>query len=196
MMKLLHEKEIKICLPYCKTIHFHTLFLLSLTTSIVIVGAVFHALLSHLITFPAGWATIANHGVHTVVPLLTLFYWIRYETRTTPSLLSFDSRTALAVIEWPLFYNIYIQLRAHYIDDFYPYPFLNQPQLGWNRYLINVIGLMIVFVALAMVLVMVNRMVKVQTSTTTVVTEQQQQQQQQQQPPPPSTIKRDYKKSC
>lgn len=120
--------------------------------AIVIVGIVYHLLLAHLVAF-IGLAFWADHGVHTVVPALSLLWWLRLAPK--PPFQWFD--LGLWVV-WPIAYCTYIRIRAS-VSGFYPYPFLNLPELGWNGLALSIAGLTLSFVVIGLVITAIGRFV-------------------------------------
>lgn len=120
--------------------------LTALTIAIVGVGIVYHTALAHLLEL-SGLALLADHGVHTVVPALTLLWWLLFAQKPT-----FQPTDILTWIAWPLIYCAYILLRASG-SGFYPYPFLNVSTLGAGSVAFNVVALCVAFVFIGLVLV-------------------------------------------
>jgi len=119
--------------------------------SIVCVGLLYHTLLAHLVSL-SGLALWADHGTHTFVPILSGLWWL---------FLAPHPRLGLGEIAfwlaWPLAYCAYILVRASF-SGFYPYPFLNVPEIGWTALAINVVGMLIGFVIVGLVLTFVSRL--------------------------------------
>lgn len=113
--------------------------------AIVCVGLFYHALLAHLVNL-SGFELWADHGTHTFVPILSGFWWIFLAPK--PRVRASDIPVWMA---WPLIYSIYILVRANF-SGFYPYPFLNLPELGLAGLATNVAGLMFAFVVVGLVL--------------------------------------------
>lgn len=95
----------------------------SLTVAIVGVGIVYHMALAHLLDL-SGLALLADHGVHTIVPAMTLIWWLFFAPKA-----GFRPSDIVVWTIWPLVYCGYILVRAS-SSGFYPYPFLNLPKLG------------------------------------------------------------------
>ena len=125
--------------------------LLTMVTSILIVGLVYHAILSHLLIHLTTLSVIGDQGVHTVTPFLCLVWWCKYEDRR----LTYWP-TVLYTLPWPLLYAIYVLARAVLLDDIYPYPFLNWEKLGSTMLALNVVGLGVFFLMMSSFLVRVN----------------------------------------
>ncbi len=123
----------------------------AVVVAIVIVGIVYHLLLAHLVEF-VGLAFWADHGVHTVVPALSVLWWFFLAPK--PALRLAD--LGMWVV-WPVFYCTYILIRASF-SGFYPYPFLNLPELGWNGLALSIAGLLVSFVVVGLSITLVARM--------------------------------------
>ena len=121
--------------------------------SIICVGLVYHALLAHLVDFQ-GWAKVADHGLHTVVPAGAFLWWVL--TVCHPRFRFSD--IALWTV-WPLSYVFYVLGRAEF-SAFYPYPFMDLATLGWPRLIGNLVGLAVAFILIGFALVALERVIK------------------------------------
>lgn len=117
----------------------------SVSIAIVGVGIVYHALLAHLVTL-TGIDLLADHGTHTFVPLLTGLWWVFLAPKP-----AFRWRDVPHWVAWPLIYCVYILTRASF-SGFYPYPFLNVPEIGWNGLFVSVAGLVLAFAVIGLVM--------------------------------------------
>lgn len=122
----------------------------ALVIAIVCVGLIYHALLAHLVSL-SGMALWADHGTHTFVPLFAGLWWIFLAPKQ-----KLRASDALLWVAWPLTYCIYILIRAAF-SGFYPYPFLDLPQIGWVRLIANTAGLLLGFVVVGLALAAVER---------------------------------------
>jgi len=119
--------------------------------AIVIVGIIYHLLLAHLVEF-VGLAFWADHGVHTVVPALSALWWLVFAFK--PPLRGSD---LMVWIAWPVLYCTYILIRANF-SGFYPYPFLNLPELGWSGLAISIFELLVSFIVVGLALTAIGRL--------------------------------------
>lgn len=126
-------------------------WLLAMTAAIAGVGIVYHALLSHLLV-QVGAEIIANHGVHTVVPALSVIWFAVFAPLGT-----LRWRDALMVVIWPVLYCVYILARGS-VTGLYPYPFIDANTLSPVQMAINIAGLTVFFLALGLLLVGVLRL--------------------------------------
>lgn len=113
----------------------------ALVTAIAAVGIVYHLLLAKLWS-PQGWVLVADHGVHAVVPLLSVLCWLAFGRAG-----ELTRRDALWVVIWPLCYCVYALVRGA-ADGTFPYPFLDLAQLGPARVASNIAGLVVIFLVL------------------------------------------------
>ncbi|RVQ66975.1 hypothetical protein EKN06_08495 [Croceicoccus ponticola] len=112
--------------------------LLALVTAIAMVALVYHAILADLQTF-TGLNMVTDQGFHTVIPILTLLWWVAFGGR-----LAAGWRDLVWVLPWPIAYCAVALVRGA-ASGVYPYPFLDLPKIGWTALLINVVGLAIAF---------------------------------------------------
>lgn len=109
----------------------------ALTLSVVLVGAVYHLLLADLITF-TGLAVLADHGLHTLVPIGCLLWWLIFAPKRP---LVYADLPIFAM--WPALYVAYALGRGAQ-DGRYPYPFMNLAEIGAAAVATNLVGLMTV----------------------------------------------------
>jgi hypothetical protein len=116
---------------------------------IVFVGIAYNALLRYLWT-PSGYRALVNESLHTIVPALAALYWFLFVPRFHLSL----RRCALWLV-YPLCYLV-ITLWRGSLSDFYPYPFINVSELGYERVLVNAAMLVAAFLVLMGVFLVIN----------------------------------------
>ncbi|GHD98593.1 hypothetical protein U879_12390 [Defluviimonas sp. 20V17] len=109
-----------------------------LTLWILVVGAVYHAVLAALWQ-PKGLAWWADQGLHTAVPVLVLLWWLWLADKR-----GLRPRHATLWLIWPLVYCAYALTRGAF-SGFYPYPFLDVARLGPAMVALNVAGLIVAF---------------------------------------------------
>jgi len=120
-------------------------WMLALGAAMAGVGLVYHALLSHLLD-QQGWEVVADQGVHTVAPILTVLWFIAF----VPS----DGlrwRDAGLVVIWPVIYCLYALIRG-IMTGAYPYPFIDATTLTIAQMALNIAGLTAFFYALGALL--------------------------------------------
>jgi len=109
---------------------------------IFIVGIVYQVLLRHLWQ-PRGSQLVVDELLHSVIPLLTLLFWFRYENQAAVRYSQIKSW-----LIFPVAYLIYILIRGHY-SGFYPYPFIDVAKIGLSKVLLNSGLLFIAFTGIA-----------------------------------------------
>lgn len=118
--------------------------------AIVLVGVLYHALLSHLVSL-SGIELWADHGTHTFVPVLSGLWWVFLAPKP-----DFRWSDVGLWLIWPILYVVYIMTRASF-SGFYPYPFLNLPEIGWGGLIPSVAGLLVAFVVVGWLMTFLGR---------------------------------------
>jgi hypothetical protein len=119
-------------------------------TSIVFVSLAYHFLLRNTWN-PQGLQLVADVLLHYVIPALYLIYW----------LFNFP-KGALRWIHplfwglYPTVYLIYVLIRGIIIGS-YPYGFIDPIAIGYQRTMINAVGLLLAFIVLGLILVALGR---------------------------------------
>ncbi|VVQ23363.1 hypothetical protein PS934_05478 [Pseudomonas fluorescens] len=122
----------------------------AIAVSIAVVSLAYNLLLRHL-WHPEGWQWLADELLHDIMPLLFLGYWWRCVPKGTLRVW----HIALWVI-YPLLYFAYALLRGHLLAV-YPYPFVDVDKLGYPQVFINAGGLLAGFVAIALLVIGLDR---------------------------------------
>ena len=120
----------------------------ALATALTIIGGIYWGLLSGM-HHPVGLDRVTNQFHHTIVPILTILWWLRF---TPPA----DSIKALlpVIMIPPLTYGAFAFVLGE-LTGFYAYFFVDLPKLGWTQFLINNAGLALFFAAVGAGLVWV-----------------------------------------
>jgi hypothetical protein len=118
--------------------------LAALTLSVVLTGAVYHAMLAHLWN-PTGIGIAADWGLHGVVPAAVLLWWLWHAPKTS---LVWADLPAFAL--WPAIYTAYA-LGLGTVDGVYPYPFMD-PTVAGPGHVAATLGMMTVLILLSGVL--------------------------------------------
>ncbi|HBZ44520.1 MAG TPA: hypothetical protein DEO85_10790 [Maritimibacter sp.] len=121
-----------------------------LTLWILIVGAVYHVLLSSLWS-PAGLQWWADQGLHSATPLLTLAFWLVFAPKAP-----LPWRNAALWLWWPLLYVSYALIRGLF-TGVYPYPFIDLNVLTYGQLVVNAVGLSVAFYLGGLVLIAIAR---------------------------------------
>ena len=123
------------------------------TAAIVMVGAVYHVLLSHLYQ-QEGLQAVCNRILHyTIPPLFPLLWWFAVPRH---SLVWSD---AWRILSYPLGYLVYLIARGE-MTGLYPYFFIDVPRIGYPQALLNAAGLSAVFIAAGLLLIAVKGTVR------------------------------------
>jgi len=116
--------------------------LTAVTLYISIVGLVYQLVLRSIWS-PTGMQKLVDELLHSVMPLFVIVFWYLYENHKTTSWKSFPKW-----LIFPSLYLVYILIRGHF-SNYYPYPFMDVTQLGFNKVLLNSGILVLVFLAVA-----------------------------------------------
>lgn len=121
----------------------HRVVIHSTVVSIMGVGIIFHALLSHA-GAQGGLDGLANLITHTFVPILSLVWWLAHADMKATKW-----RDSFFALLWPIAYCVYALIRAEF-SNFYPYPFIDLSKLGWGGLVQSVFNLSLAFLVLAL----------------------------------------------
>lgn len=118
---------------------------------IIIVGLIYHLLLAKQWN-PQGWEYVADQFLHTVVPVLFLFYWMLFADKE-----KLNMKSVLKWMMYPLVYVVYSLIRGA-ITGKYPYFFVDVSKLRYPTAMRNVSFVMAAYFVLGIVLVLVNNL--------------------------------------
>lgn len=118
----------------------------AIATYMIIVMAVVYFVLRHL-TNLQGWDLVADILLHYVMPVLFVIDWLFFVPKGTLKL-----KDTPAWLAYPIVYLVWTFIHGA-ASGFYPYPFLNNNELGMARVLLNEVGLLVMFLALGFILV-------------------------------------------
>ncbi len=102
----------------------------ALATALTIIALVYWLLLSGIHN-PEGFDRITNQFHHTIVPALTIGWWLRF-TPAAPS----TKALIPAIMVPPLSYGAFALVLGQ-MTSFYPYFFTDLPALGWPKFLLS-----------------------------------------------------------
>ena len=123
-----------------------------ITGYIVIVGVVYYLLLSD-IGDASGWSRFFEQVLHYVTPPLFVLDWLLFVPKRDLSW-----RNGAQCLVFPTAYAVWI-LGYGAASGWYPYPFLDVDDLGYPRTLLNIVGLVLAFLALDLTLVGLGRLI-------------------------------------
>jgi len=113
---------------------------------IIIVMSIVYFVLRHLTTFQ-GWNFVADLLLHYLMPVLFVIDWLFLVPKQTLKV-----SDTLGWLAFPVIYLVWTFIHGVF-SDFYPYPFLNDAELGNARVLLNEAGLLVIFLILGFILV-------------------------------------------
>jgi len=120
----------------------------AITVYIVIVGLIYNTILRFLWE-PEGLQKMVDELLHSVIPLLVLFYWFVFTAKNR-----LQWKNVLPWLIYPFAYIVYVLIRGS-VSGFYPYPFINTQRLGLDKVLVNSVGIAFVFICMSLLLVMI-----------------------------------------
>jgi hypothetical protein len=124
--------------------------LTAVTVYILIVGLVYNLVLRSQWN-PQGLQLIADNGLHTATPLLTLLYWFLY----VPVIDIIWKQTAVWII-YPVVYLTYVLIRGSF-SNFYPYFFIDVSKLGYLKAFQNASFVTLAFLAVSFILLWIGK---------------------------------------
>ena len=122
--------------------------LTAIAVYIVVVGIVYNTVLRFLWN-PQGLQFIVDELLHSVIPLLFIVLWF---LQTRKAVLKW--KNVFPWLLYPLAYITCILIRGAF-SGFYPYPFINVTELGYNKVLLNCLGLVLGFLCLSLLFVVI-----------------------------------------
>ncbi len=118
----------------------------AITVYILIVGLVYNIILRPLAEFD-GLHLVVSEIFHTIVPLLFLYFWIKFVPKQT---LSYKWLPMWMI--YPLVYVIYTLFHGIF-SGFYPYPFIDAGKLGYAVATTNGVFVLVAFILLSAILI-------------------------------------------
>ena len=103
----------------------------AITAFILIVGLVYQVALRG-VWQPTGLQRIVDELLHTIIPLYVLIYWCIKVRKNDLRL-----KSIFGWLLYPVLFIVFILTRGHF-SGFYPYPFLNVPEIGYEKTLLNI----------------------------------------------------------
>jgi hypothetical protein len=121
----------------------------AITTAMIVVGAIYHLVLAKLWA-PQGLFWLCDRLLHTVTPILMVAWWAASATGTA----RFGSAAIWLI--YPLAYVVCVYIRWAFVREV-PYPFLD-PVSGGRNLAISLIGIVSLFVVVALVTVAIDKL--------------------------------------
>jgi hypothetical protein len=117
----------------------------AVTGYIIMVGVIYDLLLRDL-SQRQGWPMFFEHMLHYVTPPLFVVDWLAFVDKR-----DLDWRVGFGALGFPLVYIAWTLVHGA-LSGWYPYPFVDVADLGYARTLLNIAGLVLLFLALEVVL--------------------------------------------
>lgn len=124
--------------------------LTAITVYIFVVGLVYNVVLRFLWN-PHGLQMVVDELLHSVIPVLMVFYWLTYVFKN-----ELHYQSILRWLIYPFVYAVFVIFRGNF-SGFYPYPFIDVSQLGINKALLNVTILTGLFYLVSVVFVAIGK---------------------------------------
>lgn len=122
----------------------------ALTVYILIVGIIYNGILRWLWQ-PQGLQQVVDELLHSVIPVLSLLYWILFTARRR-----LEWKQSWPWLLYPLLYFVYVLVRGA-SSGFYPYPFIEVNRIGMTQALINAQGIAGIFLLLSLLFISISR---------------------------------------
>ena len=118
----------------------------AITVYILVVGLIYNVIL-RFIWNPQGLQKIIDELLHSVIPLLFFLFWIFIVKKKT-----LKWNVFFPWLIYPSTYLLFILTRGSF-SGFYPYPFMDVAKLGYQKILLNSLGVTILFIVLFVVFI-------------------------------------------
>jgi hypothetical protein len=118
----------------------------AITVYITIVGIVYNVILRSLWA-PTGLQKTVDELLHTIIPTLVIIYWLIFVP-----IEQLKWKNAFPWLIYPMIYIIYALIHGS-IKKWYPYPFVDVNDLGYNKALLNTGGILFVILVLSLALI-------------------------------------------
>ncbi len=119
---------------------------------IVVVGIVYNAILRFLWE-PTGLQRVVDEMLHLIIPSLYLIYWLLFVNKQ-----QLIWKDAFGWLVYPLVYLVVILVRGGMAaTPYYPYPFVNVSEIGYEKVAINCLGMLLLFLLLSFVFIAIGR---------------------------------------
>ncbi len=120
---------------------------------ITIVGLIYNIILRFLWA-PHGWDKVADEMLHSVIPVLYILFWLKYVPKQ-----NIQWKNIFPWLIYPLVYLGYTLLRGSFVN-WYPYPFINVAEIGYNKALVNSGMVTVAFIVVASLFVGIAKMMR------------------------------------
>lgn len=125
----------------------------AITVYITIVGIVYNVVLRSTWN-PYGMQKIVDELLHSVIPALFILFWLFF----TP-IEQLKWKNAFPWLIYPIIYMIYAMIFGA-VTKFFPYPFVNANEIGYNKALMNAGAVLLVIFLLSLALIGTGKLMK------------------------------------
>ena len=125
----------------------------AITVYITIVGIVYNVVLRSTWN-PYGMQKIIDELLHSVIPALFILFWLFF----TP-IEQLKWKNAFPWLIYPIIYMIYAMIFGA-VTKFFPYPFVNANEIGYNKALMNAGAVLLVIFLLSLALIGTGKLMK------------------------------------
>ena len=122
------------------------------TIYITVVGLLYNLILRQIWS-PVGFQRLADELLHVVIPLLFILYWYLFAPKG-----GLRWKNAFPWLIYPFVYAVFVLFRGA-LSGFYPYPFVDANILGFEKVLLNSVGLFIGFFLLSQLFIAITKSV-------------------------------------
>jgi hypothetical protein len=118
---------------------------------IFIVGLVYNIMLRSLWK-PEGLQRFVDESLHTIIPIFFILYWLLFVPKK-----NLQWKNVFPWLIFPFLYLVYTLIRGAFVG-FYPYPFVDANELGYNKVFLNSGVLFIIFFLFSLLFVWIGKM--------------------------------------
>ena len=113
---------------------------------ITVVGLVYNFILRALWK-PEGTQRLVDELLHSVIPALFIIYWSLFKDKGR-----LKYKNAFRWLAYPLVYILFVLFRGK-LSGYYPYPFINVQNLGYDKVFLNCFFLFLAFLLISFVFI-------------------------------------------
>jgi hypothetical protein len=128
----------------------------AVTVYITIVGLIYNLILRQLWA-PTGLQKVTDELLHTIIPIIFIFHWFLFVPK-----INLKWTDAFYWLLYPLIYLLIILLRGSF-SGFYPYPFIEVDNLGYQRVIENSLLLCLGFLFFSFLLIAIAKLQQTKT---------------------------------
>ncbi len=126
---------------------------LTAITVYITVGFLIYQFVLRQLWSPQGIHKVVDELLHTVVPIYFITFWFLYEEKEKLKWAQMP-----VWLTFPLIYLLYIMIRGNF-SGFYPYPFVDLPKIGLQKFIVNSIWMTIAFIFFAALYILLAKVI-------------------------------------